>query len=77
LGYAEGADRHPPNSVENDPEATSYFEYPKKQTQNLLGSWVYYSAQIFLLGAEFTKVYANRHGSKQGNPVSETESRGV
>jgi membrane protein len=27
--------------------------------------WVYYSAQIFLLGAEFTKVFANRHGSKQ------------
>src|SRR5512133_930746 len=27
--------------------------------------WVYYSAQIFLLGAEFTKIYANRHGSKQ------------
>lgn len=25
--------------------------------------WVYYSAQIFLLGAEFTKVYANRYGS--------------
>ena len=25
--------------------------------------WVYYSAQIFLLGAEFTWVYANRHGS--------------
>jgi membrane protein len=39
--------------------------------------WVYYSAQIFLLGAEFTKVYANRHGSKQNNPVSETGSRGV
>jgi membrane protein len=33
--------------------------------------WVYYSAQIFLLGAEFTKVYANRHGSKRGAPVSE------
>ena len=33
--------------------------------------WVYYSAQIFLLGAEFTKVYANRHGSTQGAPVSE------
>jgi membrane protein len=32
--------------------------------------WVYYSAQIFLLGAEFTKVYANSHGSKQGAPVS-------
>jgi len=25
--------------------------------------WVYYSAQIFLLGAEFTWVYANDHGS--------------
>lgn len=23
--------------------------------------WIYYSAQIFLLGAEFTKVYANHH----------------
>jgi membrane protein len=33
--------------------------------------WVYYSAQIFLLGAEFTKVYANAHGSKQGAAVSE------
>jgi len=32
--------------------------------------WVYYSAQIFLLGAEFTKVYANTHGSKQDAPVS-------
>src|SRR5207302_1516684 len=32
--------------------------------------WVYYSAQIFLLGAEFTKVYANQHGSKQDAPVS-------
>jgi membrane protein len=28
--------------------------------------WVYYSAQIFLLGAEFTKAFANRYGSKQG-----------
>ena len=25
--------------------------------------WVYYSAQVFLLGAEFTSVYAHRHGS--------------
>jgi membrane protein len=31
--------------------------------------WVYYSVQIFLLGAEFTKIYANRHGSKQGRPI--------
>ena len=28
--------------------------------------WVYYSAQIFLLGAEFTWVYANAHGSLAG-----------
>jgi membrane protein len=27
--------------------------------------WVYYSAQIFLLGAEFTRLYAHEHGSKQ------------
>ncbi len=32
----------------------------------LLLFWVYYSAQIFLLGAEFTKVYACRYGSHQG-----------
>jgi len=25
--------------------------------------WVYYSSQIFLLGAEFTKTYAHHHGS--------------
>ncbi|WP_119153919.1 YihY/virulence factor BrkB family protein [Caldimonas tepidiphila] len=30
--------------------------------------WVYYSAQIFLLGAEFTWVYAHRHGSLKGRP---------
>jgi membrane protein len=30
--------------------------------------WVYYSAQIFLLGAEFTKVYAHRYGSRRGLP---------
>jgi len=28
--------------------------------------WVYYSAQVFLLGAEFTKVYAVQHGSQRG-----------
>jgi|SRR5882672_1680569 len=27
--------------------------------------WVYYSAQIFLLGAEFTKTYAHRHGTRK------------
>lgn len=28
--------------------------------------WLYYSAQIFLLGAEFTRAYAQRHGSQRG-----------
>ena len=27
--------------------------------------WIYYSSQIFLLGAEFTKVWASHHGSKE------------
>ncbi|MDB5828100.1 MAG: ribonuclease, partial [Variovorax sp.] len=32
----------------------------------VLLAWVYYAAQIFLLGAEFTKVYADEHGSAAG-----------
>jgi membrane protein len=28
--------------------------------------WLYYSAQIFLVGAEFTKIYALRRGSRAG-----------
>jgi membrane protein len=31
--------------------------------------WVYYSAQIFLLGAEFTWVYAHTYGSLKDQPV--------
>jgi len=34
--------------------------------------WVYYSAQIFLLGAEFTWVYAHEHGSRRGKPRQAT-----
>jgi len=30
--------------------------------------WIYYSAQIFLLGAEFTRVFAYRHGSRSTSP---------
>lgn len=29
--------------------------------------WVYYSSEIFLLGAEFTHVFALRHGSRQNS----------
>jgi membrane protein len=34
--------------------------------------WVYYSAQIFLLGAEFTWVYAHEHGSRSARNASTT-----
>jgi membrane protein len=34
--------------------------------------WIYYSALIFLFGAEFTKIYANRRGSMRDEPVAET-----
>lgn len=35
--------------------------------------WVYYSAQIFLLGAEFTKAYAELHGSRRTGMADQTE----
>ena len=35
----------------------------------VLIAWVYYSAQIFLFGAEYTWVYANRHGSRVQTPA--------
>jgi membrane protein len=31
--------------------------------------WIYYSAQIFLLGAEFTKIYASHKGSQRAAPL--------
>ena len=37
--------------------------------------WVYYSAQIFLLGAEFTKVYSQAHGSRKKQPLPEEGER--
>ncbi|RCW72472.1 YihY/virulence factor BrkB family protein [Pseudorhodoferax soli] len=36
----------------------------------VLLAWVYYAAQIFLLGAEFTKVYAHAHGSARGQTAA-------
>jgi membrane protein len=35
--------------------------------------WVYYSAQIFLIGAEFTWVYAHERGSRRGMDTSSVE----
>ena len=34
--------------------------------------WVYYSAQIFFLGAQFTHVFAERHGSLAEKHASRT-----
>ena len=37
--------------------------------------WVYYLSQIFLLGAEFTWVYAHLHGSRRGQtPASKADA---
>jgi membrane protein len=33
--------------------------------------WVYYSAQIFLLGAEFTWIYSHTYGSRESAPTPE------
>ncbi|HYF21024.1 MAG TPA: YihY/virulence factor BrkB family protein [Ramlibacter sp.] len=43
----------------------------------VLLAWVYYAAQIFLLGAEFTKAYADAHGSLSGprKPVQENPTK--
>ena len=38
----------------------------------LLLVWVFYSAQIFLLGAEFTWVYAHSHGSRKDVPAEKS-----
>lgn len=35
--------------------------------------WIYYSAQIFLFGAEFTEVYSRRHGSRRPSAIAARE----
>jgi membrane protein len=37
--------------------------------------WVYYSAQIFLFGAEFTKTYSYRHGTRMHEQKPATEGK--
>ena len=34
--------------------------------------WIYYTAQIFLLGAEFTRVWSKHHGSLADEPAAES-----
>jgi membrane protein len=36
--------------------------------------WIYYTAQIFLLGAEFTHAFAKRHGSHAGADIADQQS---
>ena len=36
--------------------------------------WIYYSSQIFLLGAEFTKVWASHHGSAEAFAARKAET---
>ncbi|MCY7319449.1 MAG: YihY/virulence factor BrkB family protein [Ramlibacter sp.] len=44
----------------------------------VLLAWVYYAAQVFLLGAEFTKVYADDHGSRSAaKAMRKTEQTGA
>jgi membrane protein len=45
-------------------KATFASSYGAAASIVLLIVWVYYSAQIFFLGAEFTKVFAERYGSQ-------------
>jgi membrane protein len=41
----------------------------------VLLAWVYYASQIFLLGAEFTKVYADEHGSLSGREAMQATEK--
>ncbi|MBO9512602.1 MAG: YihY/virulence factor BrkB family protein [Variovorax sp.] len=43
----------------------------------VLVAWVYYAAQIFLLGAEFTKAYADAHGSRARPPSGAGQGAGA
>ena len=46
--------------------------YGAAGTAIVLLLWIYYSAEIFLLGAEFTKIYARHHGSPAAPPAPGT-----
>jgi membrane protein len=39
--------------------------------------WVYYSAQVFFLGAEFTHAFATTYGSRAGTDIESTSPRSV
>jgi membrane protein len=41
----------------------------------VLALWVYFSAQIFFFGAEFTRLYACQHGSLRNTPTTKRNRR--
>jgi membrane protein len=45
-------------------ESTVASSYGAAGSMMILLLWVYYSCQILLFGAEFTRVYVQRHGAK-------------
>ena len=47
--------------------------YGAAGTAIVLLLWIYYSAVIFLLGAEFTKIYARHRGNPEAPPEPSTE----
>lgn len=49
--------------------AQSYSAYGAVGTVLVLMVWIYFSSQILFLGAEFTEVYARRHGSRSTKPA--------
>ena len=53
--------------------AQSYSAYGAVGTVLVLMVWIYFSSQILFLGAEFTEVYARRHGSRAENPTPTQE----
>jgi membrane protein len=46
----------------------SWSAYGLVGTVLILMAWIYFSSQILFLGAEFTQVYASRHGSRAPQP---------
>jgi membrane protein len=50
----------------------SWGAYGLVGTVLVLMAWIYFSSLILFLGAEFTNVYAQRHGSRAAQPAPET-----
>ena len=56
--------RHILGPLFNEDKAGFADSYGAAGSLVILLVWVYYSAQVFFLGAEFTHVYATHHGSR-------------